>query len=63
MRHYLPCDPECPELAAELEHLWSDPMTESSGVGDEIAEDIERRHQKTCERCRRYAVENIEARQ
>ena len=30
----------------------SDPMTEYSGVGDEIAYDIERRHLAECERCR-----------
>jgi hypothetical protein len=61
-RWHAPCDPECPELEVQLDHLWSDPMTEYSGVGDEIAEDIERRHLRECRRCQQYAAEHIDVR-
>ena len=43
-----------------MDALWSDPMTAASGVGDEIADDFERRHRRTCERCQAYGAEHIE---
>jgi hypothetical protein len=57
----MPCDPGCPELVAQLDRLWSDPLTAYSGVGDEIGDDIERRHLAECERCQTFGAANVEA--
>ena len=59
-RWYAPLDPDCPEVEHFMDALWSDPMTAASGVGDEIADDFERRHRRTCERCQAYGAEHIE---
>jgi hypothetical protein len=55
---HAPLDPNCPNNP--LETFWDDPMTAYSGCGDEIADDLERRHIAKCERCQKYGAENIE---
>ena len=55
---HLPLDPECPDNP--LIALWDDPMTAYSGCGDEIADDLEKRHIAKCQRCQEFGCENIE---
>jgi hypothetical protein len=57
-RYHAPLDPECPDNP--LPALWDDPMTAYSGCGDEIAADLEAKHQRNCKRCQEYGAANIE---
>lgn len=57
-RWHAPLDPDCPNNP--LNNLWDDPMTAYSGCGDEIADDLEARHMKSCERCQVFGAANIE---
>ena len=59
-RWHAPCDPECPAVEHFFESLDADPMTAYSGVGDEVAEDFERRHMADCERCQAYGAAHID---
>ena len=59
-RMYAPLDPDCPEVEHFYESLDGDPMTAASGVGDEVAEDFEARHRRSCERCQAFGAANIE---
>lgn len=60
MGMHMPLDPECPEVAEFAQMLETDPMVAWSGVGDDLAEDFERRHRQKCERCQLYGAANIE---
>jgi hypothetical protein len=62
MRYYAPLDPDCPEVEHFHEALDADPMTAYSGCGDELAEDFEARHRRTCRRCQEFGAANIEVR-
>jgi hypothetical protein len=55
-----PADPDCPIISELLNTFWNDPMTTASGVGDEVADDIERNHIANCQRCQEYGAANIE---
>lgn len=58
--HY-PTDPNCPTVARFKASLFNDPMTEAIGAPtDEICEDFDRQHVKTCSRCQAYAAMNVE---
>lgn len=54
-----PLDPDCPNYPLG-EEFWNDPMTIYSGVGDEIADLLEDKHRKDCQRCRFFGASNIE---
>lgn len=61
MRYHAPLDPECPEVAAFTEALFSDPMTHAMGAPtDDIMEGFARRHHAGCKRCQDYGAANIE---
>lgn len=62
MHYHTPIDPDCPVIAEALAALHDDPMTAYSGVGDEVAESMEREHARSCERCQEYGAANIEVR-
>jgi hypothetical protein len=49
-----PLDPECFKVEHFYESLDADPMTAYSGVGEDIAEDFEARHRRTCKRRQKY---------
>ena len=60
-RMHAPLDPDCPEASGFLNALFDDPMTEAMGAPtDDIVEGFERKHRRTCERCRAYGAANIE---
>jgi hypothetical protein len=56
---HAPLDPDCPDNPVD-QGFWDDPITVASGVGDEIAADLEAKHRRTCERCRNFGAANIE---
>ena len=61
MRYHAPLDPECPEVISFMDNLFDDPMTSAMGAPtDDICEGFERKHRRTCERCREYGAANIE---
>jgi hypothetical protein len=53
-----PLDPECP--ANPMEAFYDDPMTEYSGMGDEIGPLLASKHRAKCARCRAYGAANVE---
>lgn len=57
--YHLPLDPNCPSNPVD-EDFWNDPMTLYSGCGDEIAEMLEDKHRKSCERCQLHGAAEIE---
>jgi hypothetical protein len=61
-RWHAPCNPECAAVEHFFEALDADPMTAYSGVGDEVAEDFERRHMADCERCQEYGAAHLDVR-
>jgi hypothetical protein len=52
-------DPRCPD-APDIDAVLDDPMTEWSGVGDEVVAGLERDHVKSCRRCQEYGTANLE---
>lgn len=61
MNYHAPLDPECPDNP--LNGFFEDPMTAYCGCADEIGDDLENRHRRTCERCQEYGAANIEVEQ
>lgn len=62
-RYYAPVDPECPAVSSFMESLFGDPMTHAMGAPtDDICEGFERKHRKTCPRCREFGAANVEVR-
>ena len=55
-----PVDRQCPEVEHFNESVMGNPITVYSGCGDEILEDVERRHLRECERCQDYGAANVE---
>ena len=61
MRYHFPIDPDCPVVREYMDTLFDDPMTEAMGAPtDDIVEFFRRRHIQTCDRCRKYGVDNVE---
>lgn len=57
--YHAPMDPRCPD-APDIDAVLDDPMTEWSGVGDEVVAGLERDHVKSCRRCQEYGTANLE---
>lgn len=59
MRHrIINLDHECPAVVEFYEMLSDDVM--GVGVHDDMSEDFQRKHIKTCERCQKHDAENAE---
>jgi hypothetical protein len=60
-RWHAPLDPNCPAVADYTNCLFDDPMTGAMGAPvDDIMEDFEKSHRKTCKRCQEFGAANIE---
>jgi hypothetical protein len=61
MKYHAPLDPLCIK-ANKFKHMVDDdPMTKAMGAPvDEIMEDFEKKHRKTCKQCQEYGLANIE---
>ena len=59
MKIVAPLDPECPSVEHFRTAMENDPMTEYSGVGDELAEAWSGLHRQGCDRCQEYGAANI----
>ena len=58
--YHMPLDPDCPDNP--VVRFKEDPMTQYYGLGDdeEFTQPMEAKHLRTCERCREYALDNVE---
>ncbi len=54
-----PLDPNCEKANAFLDSLYNDPMSVGAPL-DDITEDFERNHRKTCVQCQEYCAANVD---